>query len=126
MHRARDVDHEDVVARRDGAGGHGLGRLDHGEEEVFCVLSLALVEHEARFDLFTRQAVVEHEVAVVGGAAVGAERDVGVLVFVALLHVDGVCGGADFLQAHRRVDACRELEAGARCHAGAQRGLRRP
>jgi hypothetical protein len=34
VHRARDVDHEDVVARRDRAGGHGLGRLDHREKEV--------------------------------------------------------------------------------------------
>jgi hypothetical protein len=126
MHRARDVDHEDVVARRDGAGGHGLGRLDHREEEILGVLALALVEHQPRFDLLAREPVVEHEVAVVRRAAVGRQHDLGMAVLVALLHLDGMRRRADLLQAHRRVDAGLELEGGAGRHARAQRGLADP
>ena len=76
MHRARDVDNEDVLARIDLRRCDGAGRLDQGKEEVLAAFG-AFEQGQAAGGGGTGQAVLKNEVPVVGGVAVVAECDFG-------------------------------------------------
>ena len=103
VHRARDVDHEDVVARVDLARRHRLRRLDHREEEVLIALAFPAVEHQARLDAVTGQAVVQDEVAVVRRLVGGFERNRGMRAAEAIDH-HLVRRRGDLLHHERRVE----------------------
>src|SRR5262245_2892500 len=63
VHRTRDIEHENVLTRRDVARSDPLRRLYRQEKEVF----LRAFEHDqAALDLRSRQAVFQDEVAIAG------------------------------------------------------------
>ena len=92
VHRARDIDHEDVLARIDLSRGDRRWRLDQGEKEVLAAIG-ALEQGQPARRGRTGQAVLQNEVAVVGGVAVAVvgEGDLGARAGFAL-HLDAVRG----------------------------------
>ncbi len=61
VHRSRDVEDEDVVARDDGGARYARRRLDHREEEA---LLGAFMQQHARGDLAPGEPILDDDVAV--------------------------------------------------------------
>ncbi len=117
VHRARDVDHEDVVARIDLRRRDGLRRLDQREEEVLGARRIRrAVQHQPGGGALARQAVLEDEVAVVARLVV-AECQLHRAAAEAL-RLHPVRHRMHVGDRQRRVDVHVQLEAGARGHAG--------
>ena len=105
MHRARDVDDEDVVARVDLRRWHRLRRLDQREKKVLLV---AAVQHQTRLDAVAGEAIAEDEIAVVRRTVgAGFQRHTGMRAADAI-DVDVVRRRDDLLDCERRVE--RELQ----------------